>query len=280
MVAMIAVWMMLAVWHRQSISPEPLPAAQGAPSEGRPLVFLFFAAFFLLAGVASYLLVTFANGFIFDFSRPLWTALKVRLYLFNIFVPLLFMLGLGFALAGWLEPHLVRRGLSRQMAFLAPVLGTIFVLQIVGIWVQIWAPLERRVITRRLAAKGIMPAQMAHGLFTGISDPTRSSFKKFGAIEDDIGMLWIDPERLVFFGDVEYFALTRDQILAMDRKADAGSVTLLSGIAHVVLRVRQPDGRERQIRLHPEGVWTMGRKREAMDELAKRISDFLAGAPA
>jgi hypothetical protein len=57
----------------------------------------------------------------------------------------------------------------------------------------------------------------------------------------------------------------------IERKADAGSATMLSGTAHVILEIKQPDGSLRQIRLHSEGVWTLGASRRRMDEFAQRI---------
>ena len=52
---------------------------------------------------------------------------------------------------------------------------------------------------------------------------------------------------------------------------DAASTSALSGTAHVILRVRQLDGSERRIRLHCEGILTLGAKRVAMNALAERI---------
>ena len=40
-----------------------------------------------------------------------------------------------------------------------------------------------------------------------------------------------------------------------------------------------PGGGERQIRLHIEGLWTLGQSRRAMDELAHSISQWKASAP-
>jgi hypothetical protein len=45
-------------------------------------------------------------------------------------------------------------------------------------------------------------------------------------------------------------------------------------IAAVILRVRQADGSERQIRLHTEGLWTLSQKRRAMDKLAAAIEQW------
>jgi hypothetical protein len=133
------------------------------------------------------------------------------------------------------------------------------------------ARLSSGAITKRLLAQNITPAQLNSAVLVGISDPTRSSFRKFGAIEEDIGAMWIGPDQLVYWGDNERFSIAREQLAQMERKSDTGSTTMLVGIAHAVLHVKLPDGGVRQIRLHTEGVWTMGQKRRTMDVLADSI---------
>jgi hypothetical protein len=146
--------------------------------------------------------------------------------------------------------------------------------------VQVWTPLVERVITKRLLAQGLSTAQLQPAVLIGISNPERSSFKKFGSVLDDIGALWIGPEQLVFWGDGEQFAIQREQLARIERKADAGGASILGGIAHVILHVRLPDGADRQIRLHTVNHWTMGRHRQAMDRLAEQIARWQAAVPA
>jgi len=256
-----------------------LPERSG-PTWLQSLILLGLGGFGMLAASVAYLVVIQTQCFTFNFQRLVWSSAKDKIYIANILVPAIFMIGVGLLLAAFLTPLLERQGLSKDAAWLTPIIGSLVVLQLALVWVNLWAPLEKRLITRRLAAQGITPEQMQFGSFVGLSDPTRSSLKKFTAIEEDVGMLWIEPERLVYFGDKEQFSLTPEQVLAAERKVDAASTTALSGTAHLILRVRQPDGAERQIRLHTSGVWTLGRKRTAMDSLAKRINEWLAAAPA
>jgi len=154
------------------------------------------------------------------------------------------------------------------------------VVQIAQLWILIWSPLDKRIITKRLLAQGITPAQLQNGMLVGLSDATRSSFKKFAAIEDDIGALWVSPDQLVYWGDNERFSITRDQVVELERKADAGSTTMLTGATHPILHVRLPDGSERQIRLHAEGQLTRGNQRRALDRLAQEIEKWCATATA
>jgi hypothetical protein len=91
-----------------------------------------------------------------------------------------------------------------------------------------------------------------------------------------MGALWVGPEQLIYWGDGEQFSIPRGQIVEIERKADNRSTTMLAGIAHVILHVRLPDGSVRQIRLHVEGLATMGQKRRTMDALADAISHWYA----
>ena len=254
------------------------PAAESSPDLLLRVVLMFFGVFFLLAGVASYLIVIFTRCFTFNFDQPVWDGLKAKLYLANIFVPLLFALGFGLVLSVILSPALGALGLGAAAAGLLPVFAMVALLQTAQIWIQLWAPLGRRAIARRLQAQGIVPAQLQGAILVGISNPLRSSFKKLTMVEEDVGALWIGPDQLVYFGDAERFAISREQLTQIERKADAGSITMLLGITHVVLHVRLADGSERQIRLHPEGLWTMGQIRKAMDGLAGGIAQWHAAA--
>jgi hypothetical protein len=268
----IVFWIGFWLWHSQH-QPAP-PRSEAGPSLFRSIVMLVFGGLFLVAGVGGYLIVIFTNCLTFNFSRPVWSELKVKMYFANIFVPLGVALGVGLALSAFLTPVLLGMGVNDGIAGLLPVLGMVGLLQVAQMWILIWSPLERRVVTRRLAAMGITSAQLQNAVLTGLSNPTRSSFKKFGAVEEDIGALWVGPDQLIYYGDSEQLAFTREQVTQIERKADAGSTTILSGTAHVILHVKQPDGSERQIRLHTEGVSTMGQKRRAMDELADSITNW------
>ena len=93
-----------------------------------------------------------------------------------------------------------------------------------------------------------------------------------------MGALWVGPEMLIYWGDGEQFSIRRDQVVQVERKADNRSTTMLAGIAHVILHVALPNGAVRTIRLHVEGLATMGQKRRTMDTLAAAINLWHAGA--
>lgn len=255
------------------------PSGQAEPGIVYSIVMVFFGVLFLAAGVAAYVATILTNCLTFDFSRPVWNDLKVKIYFANIIVPLGFALGLGFLLSAFLSPMLTAAGVNRGFANIGPVMGMIFVLQIAQLWILIWGPLEKRIIIKRVAALGITADRLQSAFLVGLSNPAKSSFKKFGLVEEDMGALWIGPELLIYWGDREQFGLSREHIAEIERRADAGSTSMLGGIAHVILHVKQNDGSLRQIRLHNEGLLTMGQKRLAMEQLADAISQWHGGVP-
>ncbi len=278
MVGAIAILAVLAFWwnHR------PMPAGEAVEEPAGVVVHsifsLFVGGFFLVLGVGSYLSVIFSDCFTFNFRQPVWGAVKTRKFIANIIVTVLLALGAGFMLAAFLGPMLTALGLDAGMANMLPVMLMVVGVQIVQLWVLIWSPVEKRIIIKRLAALGITPAQWQSAALVGLSNPASGLAKRFGAIEEDMGALWVEPELLMYRGDNEQFDLTRAQLAQMERKADNRSTSVLGGIAHVILHVRVPDGSVRQIRLHTEGQWTMGQKRKAMDALAEAIAGWQRGS--
>ena len=263
-------WIAFLLWQDR----DRAPSAEPPPGLVHFIIMLIIGGFFLAGGIAGYAIFLATNCFTFNFQRPVWGDVKGKLYVANIVVLTGISLGLGFGLTPLVSPVLARLGLSGQMAFLIPVLAMLVILQIARVFVLIWAPLEKSLIARRLQARGITPAQLQTATLVGISNPLRSSFKKLTQVEEDIGALWVSPERLVYWGDNEQFTITRDQMIQIERKADAGGTTMLGGITHLILHIRLPDGQERQIRLHTEGHWTMSGKGRAMDALEQKIAQL------
>lgn len=252
----------------------PTPDTESEPGIVFSIVMVVCGVLFLGAGIAGYAATILTNCLTFNFNKPVWSDLKVKLYFANIVVPLGVALGLGFFLSAVLSPALIAAGLNRGLANIGPVMGMVFVLQIAQLWILIWGPLEKRIIQRRTAALGITREQLEGAFLVGLSNPEKSSFKKLGLVEEDVGALWVGPDQLVYWGDGEQFGLTRAQIVEVERRTDSGSTSMLGGVAHVILHVRQPDGGLRQIRLHNEGLLTMGQKRLAMEQLAEAIEQW------
>jgi hypothetical protein len=278
MVGMIVFWVVFWLWRNHANPPstqemENKPAGIAVSS----IISLFIGGFFLVAGGMAYALAVFTGCLTFSYKKPVWTGVKVRMYFANIIVIVLLALGAGFFSSAFLAPFLMMLGLNAGMANLVPVMLMLGIVQVVFLWVLLWSPLERHIITQRLKALGIARAQLQNATLVGLSNPVRSSFKKFGAVEEDMGALWVGPEQLIYWGDGEQFGLAREQVVEIGRNADAGSTSVLGGISHVILHVRLADGNIRQIRLHTEGIWTMGGKRRAMDALAESIYNWHAG---
>ncbi|MGA3267395.1 MAG: hypothetical protein ABSE16_11285 [Verrucomicrobiota bacterium] len=281
---LVMIWMILVITvfffvicDRHAFSHPP------AEEPGRPpstvlhvVVLLLTGGFFLAVGLVPYLAAVFTGGFTFDYSHPVWNAVKTKQYILTICVIVGVGLGSGFILAAFLLPILTALGLDSRMATMLPLIAAFVGIQVLQMWVQIWAPLERRTILNRLAARGITPAQIQGATLVGLSDPASGLTKRVGAIEEDMGALWVTPDYLMFRGDVEQLDISRSQIAQIERKVDSRSTTALAGIAHVILHVRLPDNSIRRIRLHVEGLWTLGRKKRAMEVLANAIAEWQA----
>lgn len=165
-------------------------------------------------------------------------------------------------------------GLDPQLANMVPLIVVLILFQVMQLWVLVWSPLEKRIIVKRLATMGITPTHLQGATLVGLSNPASGLAKRFGAIEEDMGALWITSQQLMFRGDVEQFDLNRGEVAQIERRGDNRSTTALAGIAHVILHVRQPDGGIREIRLHVEGLWTMGQKKKVMNTLAEAINQW------
>ena len=138
-------------------------------------------------------------------------------------------------------------------------------------------------IRRRQEALGVAPEVQAQGLFIGVSDPSRSSWRKFGRIEDDLGILWLHPAALIYRGDANGWDLPAPGVVAVERAADSGATSSYFGASGVVLRMVDAYGRESHIRLHPQGAWTLTGQARRLNELAERLQawkdDAAAQAP-
>jgi hypothetical protein len=275
---LVSVTAMFAFWTWWAGHSQPSDPTASEPGLVYSFVMVFIGLLFLVAGVAAYVVALLTHLLTFNFSAPVWTEFKVKLYFANIFIPLTGALGIGFVLSAFLSPMLEKAGLDRGFANIIPVMLMVFVLQLAQLWILIWGPLEKPFILKRLTALGITPEQLTNAFLVGLSNPQRSSFKKFGVVEEDVGALWVGPEQLIYYGDGEQFGLTRSHVVEIERKSDSGSTSMLGGIAHVVLHVVQTDGGVRQIRLHNEGLLTMGQKRVAMEQLAEAVLQWHGGS--
>lgn len=270
-VAVVAGSITLGTWLGPS-----RPASAPAPGGNiiTTVIFLIFGGFVAALGVAVYFAVMITNLFTFDFNRPYMPSYGRKLWLVNL-VTGLFLQG-GFALAispvmsRLLEPILPPNLLAPISIFLPFIAAAILM-----IWWSPWAPLELKMIHKRMAALGITPEQVESAIPVGISNPADSSFKRV-LVEQDMGLLWVEPQRLTYFGDSQSFNIQRDQVISIERKADAGATSSYFGAVQVIITYTDPDGGERRVRLHSEGDWTMTAKAAAMRDLADRLESWQA----
>ncbi len=238
---------------------------------GYAALMLLAGYFFLGAGILVYVVTLGTKCFTFNFHKSFWNSFKKKLYVMHIIVTLLIVMGAAAFVSMVTTPILTAIGLSWTISFIIPLLGTFVLVQFLTIWVNIWQPLERSMPKRRLAACRVSDADIEKGICIGISDPSKSSFKKLTMVEEDIGMLWLLDNELVYKGDTTCFNISRKQLIEVERAADAGSMSAYGGNVHIILRFQTSDGGQGRIRLHTEGFWTMGSRAKASDSLAEKL---------
>lgn len=265
----------LGLWlaHRLGGTPQAAPPPAGLVAVAHAMVLFVAGVVAIGLGLGAYFVVLHTVCFTSDFHRPVFRGLKGKLYVSNIVVQLLFAIGVGALLSALLSPLLSSIALPGAVVTIGPFLVGVVGVQLLMIWIQIWAPLERRLIEERLAALGVTPDRMATGLPVGVSDPSKSSLKKLTLVEDDVGLLWLDEDALRYVGDERRLELSTAAVRGIDQKADAGSAAALGGVVNPVLSY-EVDGAVRQVRFHPEGHWTLSAAARACDELAAALSGW------
>ncbi len=249
---------------------------QGLSCATEPSANVAFTAAFgaLFVAVAGYAVTFLTNCFTFDFSRPFFASFKKKLYLINIVVSLGLSLAVGFFVSVPVTPILVRFNLPEPLPFITPILVSLIGVQLILVWINIWSPLNRAIVRKRATALEIDPISLGKGTLVGVSDPDKSSFKKLTLVEDDVGVLWIEPAQLVYKGDTEDFELKRDNIISFECKADAGSVASYAGAVYPILRYRNTDGSEQSIRFHAWGSWTLGGLSKSLKLLSLKLESW------
>ncbi len=243
------------------------------------IVLMFLAGFFFLgAGAVAYAVTLGTRCFTFNFYKPFWNSVKKKLYVMHIAVTLLIGMGAAAFVSMVVTPILITIGLSWSISLIVPLLGTFVLIQFLTIWINIWKPLGKSIVKRRLTVCGVSDEDIERGICIGISDPAKSSFKKMTMIEEDVGMLWLRDNELVYKGDTESFNIGREQLIEVERATDAGSMAAYCGNVNVIVRFRTNDGAERRVRLHSEDVWTISGMAKASDSLAERLVCWKQGA--
>lgn len=276
------------MWLTRGLSGGAAAEAEAPPPpelDGAGTVFLLvgflilMGGFAFVVGLATYVVTLTTTAFTFDFTRPVWRGYVTRLWFANIVAPLGFIGAASAGIALVLLGPLTLAGAPPEMAAGVTAVAAFIVLQLATAWVDVWTPLARRLIRHRLAARGVSPQFLATGKPMGTSDPTQKSLKRV-MVEQDVGMLWVLPDELRYLGDADDWTLPRASVVAIDRVTDAGSMVSYAGGRLVAVRYRDEQGNEKSIRLHPQGVWTIGGKKKALDALAAELEAWRAAPTA
>jgi hypothetical protein len=242
-----------------------------------PILLMALGIVLLFIGAAAYGIVLATGAMTFRYDRgPIFRGVKVRMWFANLIVGLFLQSGFAVLVGPFV---LIVLGQLLPLPLAAPVsfFGPFIVAQLAMVWLQIWGPLERIVITRRLLGMNILREALAGGVYVGLSDPNKNSFKKFTAVEDDVGVLWFSHDRLVYRGDAQAWQVMRGQLLDVERKADAGSTSSYFGAVHIIVRFIDDTGAEQRWRLHSEGDLTMSGRARSLDRLAAALDNWREG---
>lgn len=258
--------------HRPVVVPAP-------PTPFGFIVLIVLGAALVVAALVVYGIVLLTGCFTFDYRRPFMRTFGRKLLLATLLTIGLLSNGISLILAPFLTAALwaiIPGTAALEIGWFVPLVASILVLLL---WFQIWAPLERIVVHRRMRALGVHPERIAAGMPIGTTDPDRKRRRLFaGVVEEDMGTLWFDAEQLLYFGDLGPWAITRDQLISIDRLAHTKAVSSHFGAVHVVLRFRRPDGGEGRVCLHTQGNWTQTARARALDDLADRLASWRSGA--
>lgn len=277
LVAAVLVFGVAGFWITRSPHDADIPADEPFSGPSFTAVLVVLGAMGIGASAVLYVIALSTNCFVRDLSRPCFERFKTRVYMCQIMVPLPAIIGLGLLVCIPVYPRLISAGLEPPMALIGPIIGTLALAQIPLFWIQLWAPVEKSLILGRMRAMGISACDLSQGWPIGISDPGQSTLKKLGLAEDDIGMLWITREALIYLGDMQLFEIRPEQLRTIGQKADAANTSALAGTAHVILTYVRPEQQERRVRLHIEGIRTLGGKARIMDKLAADLRRWQQG---
>jgi len=259
-------------------NPQPGPATAMTGTASMPAVaiilFMAMGMFFSFIGMISYVAVLATNCFTFKYDHPVWLkGFTLRLRLVNIFVPLFLLLGVGSLATVLFGSVLAIIGVPLKAAILIPFFCVLVPGQFFLAWFNIWAPMEKTLIRKRLSAIGIAPARMSEGFYAGISDPSVSSFKK-GLIEDDVGMMWLDADAIVYRGDARNLEIKRSQLVKIERVVDKGSMSAYAGAVHVILLWQDEKGVQIRTRIHVMNCFTLSGIARSLDKLADDLKGW------
>lgn len=227
----------------------------------------------LVLAAVVYGLATLTHCLTFDYSKPVWRSFRRRFVLAHLLLQVLLMFAAAFFFSAMAAVVVAMLGASFDSWYVGLLLAAVFVL-ILFHAVNLWVPLDRSLMKKILAARGVAPAEIAGATYVGLSDPTRSSWGK-GVIEDDIGGLWLGTGALIYRGDGESFYVLREDIVAVERDVDPANAAAVTGAAHPVLVWKVGD-KVRRSRLHAEGHWLVFQTARRLDTLAERIERWRA----
>jgi len=93
--------------------------------------------------------------------------------------------------------------------------------------------------------------------------------------------VWSSVNSRMFLANilVDEFRVRREQLLSIERVANAGSVSAYFGNVNIILTLACEGAAPRRLRLHPESSWTMTGTARASDRLANELEQWKSDVP-
>ncbi|MBI2374369.1 MAG: hypothetical protein HYV07_10280 [Deltaproteobacteria bacterium] len=213
-----------------------------------------------------------ARAFIVDFDRPVFGRLLLRNKVFVLWASL-FVMFVG------VRPYAVYAFTELRASGVPvdPSSGTF-----IGSWVMISlfhlmfytaAPTWRRALRLRLLALGISEEEQGKGQLIGIADPKLSTWGKSSPL-DDVGLLVVEPDRLLFRGDSTTFSIPLGGLSAVESSAGAMNWSpAIFGVMPLETRFSDSNGIERAVRVFPLAASIFGMRNDTA-KIRSVLEDF------
>ncbi len=236
----------------------------------------------LIGGTGGYAIVVATRALTFRFDVPVWKGANSRLSLANFVIPLIWQGGLVCLVMALTMPILLAFGVTVGWGVFISLLIGLVPGQFILSWVDPWAPIQRKIIQNRMAARVLTAPEGSASYFAGLSDADGPPWWNKGRyIEQDVGVLTLEPQQLRYTADQpdRDLLIPANRIQSIVRAPDVKDTVSFVGGRHIILHWEDENGAPQAVRLHAcGGSWTELSVARALDRLADAITTWHAQA--
>lgn len=236
------------------------------------IVFVVLGVLGLIASGFMYAIALLSNVLTTDFSGPIWRGANGRLW----WADQILSIAIGISIAMMLMAVLLPIGVYVRMTFEWAMMLSLFFAMVGGFallcTIDIWAPAQRRLFDRRMAAIAPTVPEGATTFDVGATpgDADKKSCMRY--TEQDIGLLVLDGNQLSYHGDAINFAFTSDQVMSIARMTDADGSESLVGGRQLAVHWREGEDEFKSVRIFSSGgIFTSFGLARRGDEIAEAL---------